>query len=99
LLKLEPFSRKAGGALKLDAQGPFATLAVGDMKPQKTCTLQLGQTYQDYLGNCIQPWDPGGANKGLNDVDLNKIKGGRTHDYENIAWSVAGANEYFTQPT
>jgi hypothetical protein len=91
--KLEPYS-KAPETLKIDSVGPTASVAVGDGMPPKTCTIQIGQTYQNFLDNCINVWSS--ANSTLNTLDLNKVLGGRSHDYENIQFNVVGVNQNFS---
>jgi hypothetical protein len=87
--KLEPYS-KAPETLKLDKDGPSATLKVGDQG--KTCTVAIGQTYQSFLDNCINVW----ADQSLNTLDTNKLLGGRSHNYENIFFNVVGVNQNFS---
>ena len=89
--KLEPYS-KAPETLKIDVDGPIATAKVGDQS--LTCNINIGQTYQDFLANCINVWSS--ANSTLNTLDLNKLQGGRSHDYENILFNVVGVNTNFS---
>lgn len=91
--KLEPYS-KAQETLKIDSEGPFAQSTVGDLN--KTCTIKIGQTYQDFLDNCINVWDPNGPYASYNKLDYDKLVGGVSHDYENILFNVVGVNQNFS---
>lgn len=87
--KLEPYSKNPE-VLKIDSAGPNASAQVGDQN--KTCTIQIGQTYSDFLANCVNVWQ----DTKLNTLDTNKLLGGMQHDYENILFNVVGVNQNFS---
>jgi len=92
--------------LSLALGGPYSysntTPGYGLLNPDaggmgKVCKQQIGQTYADYIANCVAPYDdtdPVGAQ--LNTVNKAKLVGARTHDFENINFDVVGINGDFT---
>lgn len=86
LVKVLPFSEHANAFLKLDAEGPTAKT-----KDYPNCVLKFGETYGDFLQNCIEvSKDPN-----INEMEKNKLLGGIAHSREQFHFSTRGVGVDF----
>ncbi len=86
LAKVLPFSQ-ANPLLKLDAVGPIATVS-GLGPSKKTCSLKIGTTYSDFLGNCVRT----SGNSANDDQEQNKLLGGLAHGDERFHFDLTGVD-------
>lgn len=94
-VKTEPYGNLPM-SLKLDQVGPQAAGVLPKPLPEggtpHNCSIQIGQTYNDFLTNCVQVT----GNSTADQVNLNKLIGGRSHDWQNFFFNVVGVNQNFT---
>ncbi|MHB8419330.1 MAG: hypothetical protein ACYDCL_14730 [Myxococcales bacterium] len=79
----------ANPVLKLDAQGAYTipfTFPGG-----QTCSLSLGQSYQDFFNNCVSV----AASASDNATEANELFSNISHDEQTISFNVAGVDESF----
>jgi hypothetical protein len=89
-VKLLPFST-AEMFLKLDAEGPIAEAKqLGDKKVD--CKLYMGQTYKQFVDNCVAVTSDPALNKKVEA----KLLGNMRHTDENYVFSVEGVNQDFS---
>lgn len=90
--KWEPYSNLPQ-VVKLDANGPNATgTPIGAKDPGTVCVQEVGQTYDDFVKNCVQvTGDPPTDN-----TNLTKVTHSLTHDTEHWTANVLGVNQNFT---
>lgn len=93
LAKVLPFAL-ADPVLKLDAEGPIA-VQLGLGPNNKTCKLQMGLKYGDFLSNCIQVSGQAMADT----AETNKLLGGLQHSNERYRFSMSGVDINFTADT
>ena len=84
----------ANPSLKLDQAGPQAFAGVLGTA-SSACTLQMGQTYGNFLSTCVQT--TGDAKK--DQTELNKLLGGLTHNDERFGFDVQGVDINFGSAT
>ena len=75
--------------LSLGMQGPYTPLTPGS--PAPNCQQEVGQSWKDYLTNCIQT----STDAKTNTINFNKLTGGHAHNLEEITFNVVGVNEDF----
>jgi hypothetical protein len=93
LEKVLPFSL-ADSTLKLDAEGPIGVAK--QLGPSnKTCTLKMGMTYADLLGDCVQVT----GQSQLDTDNTNELLGGLTHGSERFHFDVSGIDVNMTDKT
>jgi hypothetical protein len=93
LAKVTPFAF-ASPLLKLDAEGPTASAGrLGSAAAD--CVLKFGQTYGDFLKNCVQV----SGNTTKDTVELNKLLGGLRHGTERFHFDITGVDVNFTDAT
>ncbi len=83
----------ASPLLKLDAEGPIAF--GGEILPGKECKLQIGTTFGDFLGKCVQTTGDAVKDK----IELNKLLGGLSHGTERFSFDVTGVDVNFSDNT
>ena len=87
--------------LALSQQGPFTNSvipnATGVTSAGGVCAQQVGQTYHDYVTNCVSPYIANmGNGTAINLQNLNKMKGGHSHNLEEITFNLVGINQDFS---
>lgn len=88
--KVMPFAY-ANPLLKLDAEGP--TGAAGKLgSAALPCVLKMGLDYGDFLRTCVQVT----ADPQADQVELNKLIGGISHNEERFSFDVEGVDLNFT---
>jgi hypothetical protein len=80
--------------LALNQQGPFTNSVVASGAPGP-CQQQIGESFADYVQNCIQPY-PGGPTSPLNATNYNKMIGGHAHNLEEVTFNLVGINQDFS---
>ncbi|HEX8789916.1 MAG TPA: hypothetical protein VF765_03120 [Polyangiaceae bacterium] len=81
--------------LAVSQQGPFTSGS--PIGATTTCTQALGQTYQDYLNNCVMPYGtPGSMSDTNNKINYEKLVGGHTHNVEEVTFTIVGVNQDFS---
>jgi hypothetical protein len=91
LAKILAFSFSAP-LLKLDAEGPIAHGGLLGPAAAGECTLRMGQSYGDFLRDCVQA--TGDAN--VDSEELNKLLGGLRHSTERFSFDVVGIDVNFS---
>ncbi len=78
--------------LKLDAEGPISLGGTLGPAAAGDCTLKMGQTYGDFLRDCVQATgDPA-----VDGEELNKLLGGLQHSTERFSFDVVGIDLNFS---
>jgi hypothetical protein len=81
--------------LQVNQVGPYTT--GNPIGATTTCTQVLGQTYGDYLNNCVMPYGtPGDMSNANNKINYEKLVGGHTHNVEEVNFTVVGVNQDFS---
>jgi len=81
--------------LAVNQQGPYTS--GNPIGSSTTCSMAIGQTYQDYLNNCIMPYGtPGSMSDPNNKINYEKLVGGHTHTVEEVNFTVVGVNQDFS---
>jgi hypothetical protein len=84
----------ANPLLKMDAIGPLGPVPA----PFSSCTLQIGQTYANYLPNCVQVFTSSDLMQMYDNTEaLAKLLGGITHDDETYEFNIAGVDVNFAR--
>ena len=95
--KWEPYSNLPQTVI-LDKDGPFAQGTPVGVPPGQTitCTQAIGQTFDDFVTNCVQVHGDKSNPNGVDAVNLNKVVHSLTHDQEHWTANVLGVNQNFT---
>jgi hypothetical protein len=81
--------------LAVNQQGPWTT--GNPIGATTTCTQAIGQTFQEYLNNCVMPYGtPGDMNNAQNKINYEKLIGGHTHNVEEVTFTIVGVNQDFS---
>ena len=91
LLKVLPFSN-AAVTMKLDSIGPVA-LQKNVSGTSAMCQYQLGQTFQEFDTNCLEP---AGATASTNAIAKSKLFGAMSHSDEAYIFDIVGVDPQFT---
>jgi hypothetical protein len=89
-IKNEPYGN-AYQTLKLDAEGAIADGSTVS-PPLPNCRIKVGLSWKDFLSNCVEV----SSDPAANTLNLNRLLGGRTHDFESFSFNVVGVNQNFT---
>jgi len=96
-VKWEPFSYLKQH-VELGPNGPssYGTPTGADPSKNITCQQQIGQTFSNFSQNCVQVHGDTGQPNSVDQVNLNKVLNGLTHDQEHWTANVLGVNQNFT---
>jgi len=95
-VKWEPFSYLAQN-VELGPNGPTTYgKPTGATNAMANCQQHIGQTFSDFTQNCVQVHGDTGKPNSVDDVNLNKVVNGLTHDQEHWTANVLGVNQNFT---
>jgi hypothetical protein len=94
--RFEPFGNLPQ-VLKLDPEGPYAKgPPLGARDNTISCAQQVGVKFKDVRTNCVQVHGPSGNPDMVDQVNLNKLLNGLTHDQEHWTANAIGVNQNFT---
>lgn len=95
-VKWEPFSYLAQN-VELGPNGPTTYgHPTGATNSSTECNQHVGMTFSDFQQNCVQVHGDKGKPNSVDDVNLNKVLNGLTHDQEHWTANVLGVNQNFT---
>jgi hypothetical protein len=90
--RFEPFGNLPQ-TLKLDAEGPVSYgPPLGARDPSIVCNQKVGVKFGDVRKNCVQVHGPAGNPDMVDQVNLNKLLNGLTHDQEHWTANAIGVN-------
>jgi len=94
--RFEPFGNLPQ-VLKLDAEGPVAFgPPLGARDSSIVCNQKVGVKFGDVRKTCVQVHGPVGSPDMVDQVNLNKLLNGLTHDQEHWTANAIGVNQNFT---
>lgn len=95
-VKWEPFSY-LNQKVELGPNGPTSYgTPTGAKNPMDSCQQHVGETFSDFEQNCVAVHGDQGQPNSVDQVNINKVLNGLTHDQEHWTANVLGVNQNFT---